>query len=73
MRPNARHVTPTRRGWLHCAARLVRIAWLRFEISSAEQWIAECAQAGIYDTDSLRELARQVQALRVRLAVAEAS
>lgn len=72
-RPWRARVTPTRRTLWHRVCRRVRIAWLRFEIDSAEKWMADCARDGIYDSIQLSYLRKQVAALRVRLALAEAS
>ena len=66
-------ITPTRRGVWHRIKRSVRIAFLRFEIDSAEQWLAECARDGIYDSQQIQHLNRHVQELRVQLAITEAS
>lgn len=66
-------VTHTHRPLLHRVQRCLRIWWLRFEIHSAEQWIADCAREGIAGTDSLLALRFSVQQLRVQLAIAEAS
>lgn len=66
-------ITPTRRGLVHHIVRRARMAWLRWEISSAEDWIHTCAREGIHGTESLRHLERHVQALRVKLALVEAS
>ena len=66
-------LTPTQRPLLHRAARLFRIWWLRWEISSAESWINDCARDGIHDSDSLTSLRWRVQELRVQLAIQEAS
>ena len=66
-------LTPTHRPLRHRAARLLRIWWLRWEISSAESWINDCAREGIYASDSLTSLRGRVQELRVQLAIAEAA
>lgn len=66
------HVIPTRHGLLRRLARLARIAWLRWEISSAEDWIRDCERDGIYGTEQLREIERQIGVLRVRLMMVEA-
>lgn len=66
-------LTHTHRPLWHRLRRRVRIWWLRFEIHSAEQWIADCAREGIAGTDSLLALRFSVQQLRVQLAIAEAS
>ncbi len=66
-------LTHTHRPMLHRLQRQLRIWWLRFEISSAEQWIKDCAREGIHDTDNLVALRFAVQQLRVQLAIAEAS
>jgi hypothetical protein len=53
------------------AWRLASISALRFDIDSAEQWIAACERDGITSTDTMRYQRRVVQALRVRLALLE--
>ena len=63
----------TRPSLLRAAWRAVRIAWLRFEISSAEEWIATCEREGITNTEQLAYQRAHVEALRVRLCIAEAS
>lgn len=59
----------TRRPLLLRLQRALAIAWLRYEISSAEQWISDCERDGITDGEQLRHQRRAVEALRVRLAV----
>jgi len=66
-------ITPTRRSLWHRVKRAVRVAWLRFEIDSAEEWIKDCAADGIFNTEHLRRLDLHLQAMRVQLAIAEAS
>jgi hypothetical protein len=66
-------ITPTRRGLLHRCVRQVRMAWLRFKIHSNEEWIEDCARNGIYGTVNLQYVERETQALRVELAIVEAS
>lgn len=61
------------RTWWHRIERLVRIGWLRWEISSTEQWVRYAARDGVFDSVSLRYMHRHLEALRVRLAVARAS
>lgn len=48
------------------------VAWLRYEISSHEQWIAAARADGIIGTNNLLHCNREVQRLRVRLALWEA-
>jgi hypothetical protein len=66
-------ITPTRRGLLHRAVRQVRMAWLRFKIHSNEEWIENCEAQGIRGTVNLQYTERETQALRVELAIVEAS
>ncbi len=61
----------TRPGLLARAWRSVRSAWLRWEIWAAEDWIKQCAGDGILQSRSLRECRRQIEELRVQLALLE--
>ena len=70
---SAAHVARTRRSvWFRIERRLM-IWWLRFEISSAEQWIADCAREGITTGEGLNRLRREVSLLYVQLAQWEAA
>lgn len=51
----------------------VRKAALRYEISSAEQWVRACERDGIFDSYSVREVSKQIDVCRVKLAILEAS
>jgi len=54
---------------LHRLWRAVRIAWLRWEISSAEQWVGHAARDGVFDSNNLRQVRREISRLYVRLAI----
>jgi hypothetical protein len=54
-------------------ARPFAIAWLRWEISSHEQWIADATRVGILGTNNLIYCDRELQRLRVSLALWEAA
>lgn len=56
---------PACRLWL-----ALRIAWLRWDIASDQQWIDDAARAGIFSSANLAYVRRHMQAKRVRLAVA---
>lgn len=49
----------------------IAIAWLRWEIDSAEVWIRQCARDGITTSEQLRYQRLYLEELRVRLAVWE--
>ena len=66
-------VTRTRRPLGFRLRRLVRIAWLRFEIHSDEEWIASCTRDGIFEGLQLRYIRDRVAELRVALALEQAS
>lgn len=63
----------TRPGLARRFVRWIRCAWMRYEIRSAEQWFEQCARDGILQSRSLDECRHHVQAMRVRLALLEAS
>lgn len=52
-------------------ARWLHAAWLRWHITSTEQYIAACKRDGIFGTDTLRHWQAQLDAYRVRLALVE--
>lgn len=56
---------PACRLWL-----AVRIAWMRWDLSSDEQWVRDAERAGIFDSENLRHVRHHMQAKRVRLALA---
>ena len=62
-------ITYTRRPMLLRLQCAIAIAWLRWEISSAERWIKDCRGDGITNTKQLRHQELAVQALRVQLAI----
>jgi hypothetical protein len=66
-------ITYTRRPLLLRVQRAVALAWLQYEITSAEQWIAACSRDGITDGEQLRHQRLAVEALRVRRALWEAA
>lgn len=51
--------------WLHCL-------WLRYEIDSAEKWVAMCVRDGISSTEQMAYQRWHIEALRVKLALLEA-
>lgn len=53
--------------------RAVRIAWLNFEIRSAEEWVGMCQREGISGTESVKYQRGHIEALRVQLIQVEAS
>lgn len=61
----------TRPGLASRAWRRLRCAWLQLLIWDTERYIDECARHGISDTLSLWEFRRQIEAMRVRLALLE--
>jgi hypothetical protein len=61
----------TRPGYAARSIRWVRCAWLRWQIRSTERYIAACVADGILDGLSMREFRRQLDAMRVRLAMLE--
>jgi hypothetical protein len=63
---------PKRTPW-HRLTRAVRVAWLRWEINSTEQWMRYAERDGVLDSMSLRYMQRQLEVMRVRLAIARAS
>lgn len=69
----ARTVTPTRRTLAYRIRRLWRIAVLRLWIWCDEDWIADANRAGIFNTEQLKATELNLQELRVKLAVEEAS
>jgi hypothetical protein len=75
--PGSRRVTErvirTRLNPLQRLWRLVRIAWLRWQISTTEQWLAQLQRDGIINSLSVREFHKQVEAMRVELAIVEQS
>jgi hypothetical protein len=64
---------PTRRPllvrWWRAALRL----WVRWQISATEQYLDDCERDGITDSLSIRDFHRQLDAMRVRLALLENS
>ena len=64
--------SPRRAPW-HRIARAVRVVWLKWEISSTEQWMRYAERDGVMDSLSLRYMQRQLEVMRVRLAIARAS
>lgn len=65
--------TPTRRSLAHRVMRRVRMAWLRWVIRANEDWISIHERQGIHGTANLRQIELETQALRVELAIVEAS
>ena len=61
-------LTPTRRPLLLRVKRLLNIAWLRYEIRSAEQWVHDCEHDGITDSEQLRYQRKAIATLYVELA-----
>jgi len=61
-------LNPLQRLW-----RLVRIGWLRWQISTTEDYLDDLRRDGLEDSMSVREFNRQVQAMRVVLATVEQS
>lgn len=61
-------ITPTRRPLLLRVKRLLHMAWLRYEISSAEEWLEDCRRDGIFDSLTLRQQRRHIATLYVELA-----
>lgn len=57
--------------WLRLQ-RFAMVAWYRFEISSAEQWVAACERDKITEGEQLDYQRRAIGPLRVRLAEWEA-
>lgn len=54
-------------GFVSRAMRAVRRAHLRFAISSAQQYIAQCRRDGIADTETLRTWEADVLDMRLQL------
>lgn len=67
----ARRVQPSapRRSLLGRIKRTARIAWLHWTISSNEEWLAHARRDGVLTSDNLRMVRRELEALRVDLAV----
>lgn len=53
---------------LCAAARLLRRAWLRFEIHETEAYLRDCALDGLVDSLHLRHWRERLDAMRVELA-----
>ncbi len=51
--------------------RLPRCLWLRYKIYSGEEWIAECAENGIFDSVSLRVAQADLDVMRLELSLLE--
>jgi len=68
-----RRITPTRRTLAYRIRRIWRIAVLRLWIWCDEDWIRDANRAGIFETAQLKATATNLQELRIRLAIEEAS
>lgn len=64
---------PTRPSLLRRSWRWVRCAWLRMQIGLTEDWLEDCRRDGLDDSLALRDFRAQLDELRCRLAVLEAS
>lgn len=49
--------------------RAVRIGWLRWEISSAEQWVRYAERDGVLESDNLRRVRREISQKVIQLAI----
>jgi hypothetical protein len=49
----------------------LELLWLRWCLSSDEQWVRECESDGILQSDSLRYIRAEAEAYRVRIALLE--
>lgn len=75
--PGVTHCWPapitTKTGYIARFWRWVRCAWLRARIWMTEDWLRDCARDGITDSLNLRAFRRDLEALRVQLAILEMS